>query len=249
MASVLIINQKKTVTARLEGILEGMGHKIIGTPDTTLEAMSLVGTLTPDIIYIDLAFGNGHDGTQFAQIVLNEHAAKLIFLVSSANKSNAQRARALSPAGYLVVPFTAQSVDASLSEALNPYQTAEIPVILQNVIADPKVQVWNQISEDLLIQVRAYIRANLDKEITLRSMSDVAGMSESNFSRRFKASMGITPYQYVLQERLEEAKHLLRHKNMSLVHIAAATGFSSQSHFTTVFKKSTTLTPLQYRRQ
>ncbi|MEL6325211.1 MAG: helix-turn-helix transcriptional regulator, partial [Pseudomonadota bacterium] len=61
-------------------------------------------------------------------------------------------------------------------------------------------------------------------------------------------SAGITPYQYVMRERLEEAKRLLRDTEWSLVDIAVATGFSSQSHFATTFKKSVKLTPLQYRR-
>jgi len=97
-------------------------------------------------------------------------------------------------------------------------------------------------------RVEDFIRKNFDSEITLRMLAEIAGMSESSFSRRFKISAGITPYQYVMRERLEEAKRLLRDTEWSLVDIAVATGFSSQSHFATTFKKSVKLTPLQYRR-
>lgn len=249
MANILIINQNTAVTARLQGVLERMGHTIIGAPKTTIESMRLASLAKADIIYIDLAFGDGHDGAQFVQIVLQDHKAKVVFMITSANKATAQRAQAIQPDGYLAYPFTDQSVYSSLVTALNPAQKAEIPQVLQNILTDSNVQAWKQIGEDVLSKVRTYVRNNLEKEITLKAMADISGMSESNFSRRFKSSMGITPYQYVLQERLEEAKHLLLHQEMSLVDIAAATGFCSQSHFTTVFKKSTNLTPLQYRRQ
>jgi AraC-like DNA-binding protein len=249
MAKILIINQSTTVARRLEAILERMGHKIIGTPNTTLDSLELVSTAAADIIFIDLAFGEGHDGAQFVQIVLQENQSKIIFMVTSANKATAQRARAIQPDGYLVYPFTEQSVYESLVTALNPEQQAELPAVLQSILSTPEVQPWHQIPEEALLKVRTYVRENLEKEVTLKRMATIVGMSESNFSRRFKTSMGITPYQYVLQERLEEAKHMLRHQELSLVDIAAATGFCSQSHFTTVFKKSTKLTPLQYRRQ
>lgn len=249
MADILIINQNASVAKRLQAALERMGHNIIGTPHTTLESLELASTPDADIVFIDLAFGEGHDGAQFVQIVLQEHQAKIIFMVTSVNKATAQRARAIQPDGYLVYPFTEQSVYQSLVTALNADQQAELPIVLQSILSDSQVQPWHQIPEEVLLRVRVYVRDNLEKEVTLKRMASIAGMSESNFSRRFKTSMGITPYQYVLQERLEEAKHMLRHQDMSLVDIAAATGFCSQSHFTTVFKKSTNLTPLQYRRQ
>ena len=249
MASILIINQQHLISSRLKDILQHIGHKTVGIAETTLDALTLIERVQPDIIFLDLCFGEGHDGPQFAQIALNNSAAKLVYVVSNAGKAVAERARATNPDGYLVYPFEEQDVYMCTSACLDPTSKPEIPTILLDLLDGKKAQIWNQLPEKTLIKVRAYVRGNLDKEITLKSMASVAGMSESNFSRRFKASMSITPYQYVLQERLEEAKHMLRHHDISLVHIAAATGFSSQSHFSTVFRKYTNLTPLQYRRQ
>ena len=249
MASIFIINQQRTINARLKTMLEQMGHQVCGIAQTTPEALLLVENNQADIIYLDLSFGEGHDGPQFAQIALDKPDAKLIYVVSNAGSAIAKHAEQTHPDAYLVYPFNEQDVYASMTTALSPDQTPAPPAILQELLEQDETSAWNQLPEKSLVQVHIYVRENLDKEITLKSMASIAGMSESNFSRRFKASMKITPYQYVLQERLEEAKYMLRHLDISLVHIAAATGFSSQSHFSTVFRKHTSLTPLQFRRQ
>lgn len=249
MARILIISHETTLSDRLKPILESMGHSVLGTAEKTVEALTRIVAETPDMAFIDLAFGAGHDGAQFAQIALDRDHTKLIFMINSTNKATAKRARATRPDAYLVCPFSRTSVEQSITVALDPTRTPVLPAILQELLENDRAQVWSKLPEHVLLEVRAYIRSNLDKEITLKALAKITSMSESNFSRRFKSSLGITPYQFVLHERLEEAKHLLRNMDMSLVHIAAATGFSSQSHFSTVFKKSTRLTPLQYRQQ
>jgi len=72
--------------------------------------------------------------------------------------------------------------------------------------------------------------------------------SRTHFLRLFRASTGQTPYQYVLNRRLERAKSLLQKTLMPLVNIAAACGFSSQTHMTDLFRSHIGKTPLHYRR-
>lgn len=249
MANILIINHQPTLNARLQTMLEQTGHKVSAIAQTTPDALLLLETEQTDIIYLDLGFGQDHDRPQLAQIASEKADTKLVYIISNAGQTAAKIARQTEADAYLIYPFDTQDVYLSLTTALSPGQAAAPPAILQELFEQDETTTWNQLPEKSLVQVHIYVRENLDKEITLKSMASIAGMSESNFSRRFKASMKITPYQYVLQERLEEAKYMLRHLDISLVHIAAATGFSSQSHFSTVFRKHTQLTPLQFRRQ
>ena len=251
MANILIVNENPSVSAQLQVFLERIGHNVAATPTSTPEAMTWIENTKPDIVYIDIAFGVGHNSTEFSQIAkiaLEEQKTRLILMVGAANKNIARLAKQINPDSYLTMPFSDQSVYSSLSVAFNPTQEAQIPYILQSALEQTKGQVWNEIPEEALSKVYVYVRANLEKETTLKTMARHIGMSESNFSRRFKASTGITPYQYVLQERLETAKYMLRQRDLSLAHIASATGFSSQSHFSTVFKRSTNKTPMKYRR-
>jgi len=101
--------------------------------------------------------------------------------------------------------------------------------------------------EDRLFEVLDYVNGNLAEEISLDDMAERSGMSAYHFARRFKAAMGRSPYRYVLERRIDLARSLLLESDHPLGEIALATGFSSQSHFTTTFRRMTGRTPGQFR--
>jgi len=74
-------------------------------------------------------------------------------------------------------------------------------------------------------------------------------MSESHFSRSFKQSAGIAPYQYLMQQRVERAKQLLKQQAISISDIALDCGFANQTHLTKVFRQMTGVTPKAYQKQ
>ncbi len=83
--------------------------------------------------------------------------------------------------------------------------------------------------------------------ISVMELADVVQMSPSHFARVFKTSFGVTPYRFVMQERIEGAKDMLARTNLSASQVAMAFGFSSQSHFVKVFRQFTGVTPKQYK--
>lgn len=74
-------------------------------------------------------------------------------------------------------------------------------------------------------------------------------MSESHFSRSFKQSVGIAPYQYLMQQRVERAKQLLQQQKSPISTIALDCGFANQTHLTKVFRQITGVTPKAYQKQ
>lgn len=100
-----------------------------------------------------------------------------------------------------------------------------------------------------LQQVIEYIHQHLHQEIQLADLADVAKMSQFYFCRLFKQSIGTSPYQYLIQQRVERAKHLLQYEEMTISEIALECGFSNQSHFTNRFQQVTGVTPKVYRNQ
>jgi AraC-like DNA-binding protein len=85
--------------------------------------------------------------------------------------------------------------------------------------------------------------------VGLDRLAAVAGCSPTHFSRAFKQSTGLAPFQWLLQKRIDRAQSLLLGARHSLAEIALATGFSSQAHFTTAFRRVTGHTPGHWRRQ
>jgi AraC family transcriptional regulator len=97
-------------------------------------------------------------------------------------------------------------------------------------------------------RVLEYAEANLARAVTVRDLADVANLSTHHFVRMFKKSLGHTPYQYLLERRVERAKTLLGKERLSLAEVSLLTGFSSQSHLTSAFHRSVGVTPAEFRR-
>lgn len=98
-------------------------------------------------------------------------------------------------------------------------------------------------------RVMAHIEANLKGALTLEHLADVAGMSLFHFCRVFRDSLGVTPHQHILTQRMTQARRLLwSQSGMSMLEIALACGFGSSSHFAAQFKRHTGQTPLQWQR-
>ncbi|NEQ75125.1 MAG: helix-turn-helix transcriptional regulator [Okeania sp. SIO2C9] len=105
------------------------------------------------------------------------------------------------------------------------------------------------LSKYRLRQAIEYINEHLDRDLKLARIAAVVGMSQYHFSRLFKQSMGISPYKYVIHQRVEMAKKLLKQQNISITEIAFQCGFSHQSHLTKIFHQLTGTTPKQYKNQ
>jgi AraC family transcriptional regulator len=75
-----------------------------------------------------------------------------------------------------------------------------------------------------------YINDNLDGNISIEAMADIAGLSPFHFSRSFARATGHSPHRYVMLARVERAAALLRGSSLSLAEIAFQTGFADQSH-------------------
>ena len=99
----------------------------------------------------------------------------------------------------------------------------------------------------LLMKVTNYVQHNLSKPIDVEALADSMFISRTHLSAKFKQETGMTLTDFILIEKIEEAKRLLRYSDKSLSLIADYLGFSSQSHFTRAFKKYSGKTPREYR--
>jgi AraC family transcriptional regulator len=92
-----------------------------------------------------------------------------------------------------------------------------------------------------------FIHANLGWTITLEELAAEADLSPGYFVTAFRQATGLPPHRYVLKERVERAKLLLAEPDRAISQIALDVGFSSQSHLTSVFRRTTGMTPKSYR--
>lgn len=92
-----------------------------------------------------------------------------------------------------------------------------------------------------------YIDANLDRNITLGMLADVAGMSEYHLARMFRISFGKPPHAWIAERRLDRARQLLKSTSLPLQQVADASGYANLSHFSHRFSAAVGVSPRQYR--
>jgi AraC family transcriptional regulator len=99
-----------------------------------------------------------------------------------------------------------------------------------------------------LQRVLDYIDTHLAENIGLQDMATIAGLGQHHFATMFKQSMGISPYAYVVQQRVDRAKYQLRQTTISISDIALSCGFADQSHLNKHFRKIVGMTPKAFRK-
>jgi AraC family transcriptional regulator len=91
------------------------------------------------------------------------------------------------------------------------------------------------------------VRAKIEDELTLLEMAQSVELSPAHFSRMFRKSTGETPHQFVLRNRIERAKEMLRATETRVLDVAVACGFKTQQHFARVFRHVCGTSPREYR--
>jgi AraC family transcriptional regulator len=106
----------------------------------------------------------------------------------------------------------------------------------------------NPLRPALVRRVEEYVDHNLERDIVLPELARLCCMSVDHFLRSYRAARGITPYRYVLEQRLRRASTLLQTTPEAVAAIAAKCGFHSPSHFSTKFHAAFGVSPTHFRR-
>ena len=96
-------------------------------------------------------------------------------------------------------------------------------------------------------QAKDFVRANAQRQLTMREAAQHVQLSPSYFCRLFKKATNMTFSEYVCRARIEKAKPLLANPSLSISETALAAGFGSIPHFERMFKRYAGVTPSQYR--
>lgn len=103
------------------------------------------------------------------------------------------------------------------------------------------------LSKAKLKQVMDYMNEHLTEDLSLEAIAAQVNISQSHFYSLFRQSSGLTPHQYRLRQRLERAKELLLHSELSVAEVATSVGFYDQSHLARHMRRLLGMTPKQLR--
>ncbi len=97
-------------------------------------------------------------------------------------------------------------------------------------------------------EVLSFMERNLDEEMTVGALAEIAHMSESTLTRRFRKVLGRSPVEHLIRLRIDRAQRLLQDADLAITEVAFACGFSDSNYFSRRFKAETGVSPRAYRR-
>lgn len=105
------------------------------------------------------------------------------------------------------------------------------------------------LSDSRLAYIVGFIRENLHEPLSIEQLSKKACMSQTHFFRSFRNELGISPVDFINNERVKTAKSLLLNWKKSVNDVCYASGFNNVSYFNKIFKRATQLTPSEFRQK
>jgi two-component system response regulator YesN len=104
-------------------------------------------------------------------------------------------------------------------------------------------------TKKLVKKMRAYIDFHLNEKINLQELADLVFMNKSYMCSLFKQETQMTVWNYIIAERMQQARNLLLNEALKIYEIADRVGYEDVDHFTTLFKRHYGLSPLEYKRK
>jgi len=249
--------------SRLYLVTEGNGHLILGHDKINLETGNLY--LIPSFTPCTYHFGAGLSHYYIHLSIDQPNGLSPYSLCSFTNKTSANEldhslfSRILQINPDLQLPHHHPNVYQTklwLNKKV-VYQSASqhletigiLKQIFSRFIETGQSQTMTSMLKYNIQPILLHIRNNLQKNININELADLACFSKDHFSRVFKSITGMAPCDYIILKRIERAQFLLLTTELGQKEIIEETGFKSTSYFSRIFKKYTSYSPERYRKQ
>lgn len=156
------------------------------------------------------------------------------------------------------------SLDSCLEDCFNeiirlkttdePLTEVKFSMLLTNIITDLVINRFNNVKSDLVSQHKelvngaiSYIHKNYSKKISLDELAGFVHISKYHLIRIFNKQLGTSPYEYLINFRINKSKKLLKETSLSVNEISTEVGYNDVTNFIRDFKKYLGTTPLKYK--
>lgn len=203
----------------------------------------------PDIVLMDIEMP-GLNGIEAAKRILAQTpGCKVTFVTAYSLFTYAYEAVKMGAYDYILKPVNPDDVERSVRRCMEQVET-ERQLREMASVADSLTESASYDKTTLLMDnVKKYLQHNyMIYDVSLDSISDILDINASYFSSLFKKSFGVNFVDYLTDLRINAAKELLRDPFLTMAEVAGMVGYESPNYFTRVFKKTTGITPTEFRR-
>lgn len=115
---ILIVEDEQIASMDIEGMVRDAGYEVVASTDTADGALELLGEHSVDLVIMDISLPGERDGVDATEEINRRHGVPVVYLTAYSDDETLRRARATSPAGFLVKPVTRADVKATLEMSL-----------------------------------------------------------------------------------------------------------------------------------
>lgn len=240
---LLIVEDTEDMSTFLKVLFQDT-YKVLTAKDGK-EGLVLAQEEIPDIIISDVMMPNmdGHEFCNSLRQHINTNHIPVLLLTALANEESHYAALDVHADAYMTKPFDSILLKKKVASLLHVrslvYNHKEEAKNQAMVLEDPFLMKLEEIKQESLWNV----------DFSVEQFAEEMYMSTAQFYRKMKAVTGYAPKEYILNIRLDRACKLLKETSLNVGEIAYQCGFSSPSYFSKIFKRFTSLAPLQYRNQ
>lgn len=216
------------------------------------KALEIIKNKLPDIVVSDVMMPvmDGYELCRSIKTDLEIGHIPVILLTARADISSFELGYKMGADNYIAKPFDTDALRVVLFSELCNRELIRTRYKNAGFAASPETITISNADETFVISLNKYIEENLSNEnLNLNGIAMHLGVSRSLLHMKMKAILGTNVSNYINDIRINKAKQLLTNKDLPISQIAFETGFSTQSYFSTVFKKNTGRTPLDYRKE
>lgn len=245
--TILLVEDNEDLRSFLKERLR-FHYEILEAEDSQM-ALQQAFDNVPDLIVTDVVIP-GKDGlalvNTFKSDVRTSHIP-VIVLTGKANTEHQIEGMKARADAYITKPFNVEFLEQSIVSllanraTLKEHFTAELPSAL-------KTQTVGKIDRKFVNDFTAIVESNVaNEEFTVEDICKDMGISRVQLYRKVKALLNINVNDFILNTRLQKAKYLLQHEDLSISEISYKVGFSSPAYFSTVFKSKFGMTPKAFK--
>lgn len=238
--AILIVEDELLIARDIKNILEEE-YNIIELVDSVESAIEGIERQKPDLVLIDINLKKSSDGIDLGMFLLLNDTIPFIYLTGISDKLTVNRASYSRPHGYIIKPFRAIDLKTTVAIVLNNYHHKNIDVLRKDKVFHDEVPFF-------LREIINYINDNITEKLEVKQLAKMTKWKSQYFQRLFTKYMSITPYQYILNKKIEKTKALLVETDIRTRQISFEMGFASHSNFCYNFKKITGETPQEHRK-
>lgn len=239
--NIIVVEDELLIAMDIKGVLAEEGYNAIINVTSVEQAIASIEEYNPILFLIDINLKQDKDGIELGKYLLEKDQTPYLYITSYADKMTLDRVKETRPYGYIVKPFKSVDIKTTIAVVLNNYRH-------RNIENHRKETVIQDDTSFVIKKTIDYINNHISEKIEIAHLVELTHWQEQHFIRMFTKQIGTTPYQYILERKIEKSKGLLLETTLPIKDIAFDLGFSSYSNFCNAFKKATHKTPDTFRK-